>query len=148
MFFENNGETMEKVIVMNYNEQAYLEYIDELRYHLFGGKTLEEIFIDIADNHRKKRFAAMYLLRDPETFHAYYERRDELGLSDLFNEIISTLFYHKEKLLIKRKFISRLNVNMDMITSPVPESELKVLTKDLQSFVWHATKAILMSPVS
>lgn len=132
---------------MNYFEEAYIQYIDDLHYHLFEGKTLEEIFAGISESHRKRRFVAMYLLRDPKTFHSYFEKRFDLGLEGIFNQVISALFFEKDKLLIKRKLIAKLELNRGMVRTPVSEHDLRVLTKDLQAFVWHATKQILLSPV-
>ncbi|WCF11513.1 hypothetical protein NDS46_31645 (plasmid) [Paenibacillus thiaminolyticus] len=132
---------------MSYFEQSFEEYINELRTYLFGDISIDEIFNGAIAYHRNKRFIMMYLLKDRETFSQYYLKRHALGLENIFNQIIASLFFEREKMLIKRKIISKLRLAEEMIVIPVSDVDKRVVTKDLQAFVWYATKKVLISPV-
>ncbi|ADO59932.1 hypothetical protein PPSC2_28515 (plasmid) [Paenibacillus polymyxa SC2] len=132
---------------MNYYQYVFNQYIKELHNHLFENESIDSILRSIRKNHRKRRFMNMYVLKDKETFHYYYVRRNEMGLDGVFNQIVSALFYEEQKLLIKSKFICEMNIKREMISSPALMVEIKEFTKDLQSFVWYATKKVLSTPV-
>ncbi|MFF2531240.1 hypothetical protein ACFVS2_20270 [Brevibacillus sp. NPDC058079] len=133
---------------MTHCQELFNQYIDKMRNNLFMDTTLEDLFGSIASNHRVKRFVALYLLKDKETFHGYFMKRHEFGLEGVFNQTISALYFESEKLVIKNMFISELSISKAMMSSPATIVEAKETTKDLQAFVWYATKEILLSPVS
>ncbi|MBP1309188.1 hypothetical protein JOD82_002208 [Paenibacillus sp. 1182] len=132
---------------MNYYQYVFNQYIKELHNHLFENEPIDSILRSIRKNHRKRRFMNMYVLKDKETFHYYYVRRNEMGLDGAYNQIVSALFHEEQKLLIKSKFIYEMSIKREMISSPVLIVEIKEFTKDLQSFVWYATKKVLSTPV-
>lgn len=82
---------------MQFDQEAFGEYLEQMWEHLFETKTISQIMAKINTNHRARRFLAMYLLKNRETFHLYYQMREELGIGYIFDTIISALFHEREK---------------------------------------------------
>ncbi|WCK57324.1 hypothetical protein PP175_29480 (plasmid) [Aneurinibacillus sp. Ricciae_BoGa-3] len=125
---------------MLFNQEVYRQYIHELRTHLFGDMPFEQLIKNIANSHRKRRFVAMYLLQDKTLFHTYYDKRKELGLETMFNQILSTLFYQKEEHPIKQEIISFLDAELSMIKGSVSPFQIKEMMKDINSFILYQNK--------
>ncbi|RIX60052.1 hypothetical protein D3P08_00205 [Paenibacillus nanensis] len=102
--------------------------------------SLNQIIEKINDNHRAKRFFAMYLLKDQETFHYYYQMRAQLSISFIFDTIINALFNEREKKQVKQELINLLQINADMADQSVEGYPLKEFDKDLNSFLVYWRK--------
>lgn len=124
---------------------SYKEYIQELHAHLFGQETIEHIIGEVKKGHRRKRFVAMYLMQDKETFDFYYEKRKELQLEKIFNQLISAMLYKTEKNPLKRLFVETLGLTSDMTMGKVSSYEIKEIEKDLHAFSFYQTKKELKS---
>ncbi|WP_027416880.1 hypothetical protein [Aneurinibacillus terranovensis] len=104
---------MSKVIRLNHG--LYQQYIQELQNHLFEKMSIEQIMEDWQNHHRKRRFIAMYLLQSKEIFYFYYEKRVELGMEGIFNQIISAMFAEPSSQL-KQGIIQSIGMAEDMVT--------------------------------
>ncbi|WP_027415041.1 hypothetical protein [Aneurinibacillus terranovensis] len=120
------------------NLSIYKAYIQELREHLFRDGSMEQIVEGISNSHRKRRFLAMYVMQSKEIFDLYYKQRLELGLDDLFNQIISALFSEKSEL--KNEFISILEITPDMVSKRASPFEIKEMEKDLNAYLLYQQK--------
>ena len=121
-------------------QNEYKEYLSELSKHLFGQTPFHEILKKTNESHRKKRFVALYVAQDRETFYAYYEKRKELGLEGIFSQLISALLYKTEFHPIKREMVRSLGITKDMIDYPCFDHELNEVKKDLNSFLLYLKK--------
>lgn len=121
-------------------KEPYKEYLAELGSHLFANASFEEILQTKKKSHRKKRYVALYLAQDNETFHHYYERRKEFGLEQIYSQLISALLFETEKSPIKREMVKELEVTKDMIDFPCFDYEINEIKKDLNSFQLYLLK--------
>ena len=124
---------------------SYKAYLRELHTHLFGSEPIEKIIGEVKIGHRRKRFVAMYLIQDKETFDYYYERRKELKLEKVFNQLISSMLYKTEKNPLKQLFVDMLGLKNSMVMGKVSSYEIKEIEKDLHAFSFYETKKELKS---
>lgn len=124
---------------------SYKAYIRELHAHLFEEEAIEKIIGEVKKGHRRKRFVAMYLIQDKETFDSYYKRRKELQLEKIFNQLISAMLYKTEKKPLKQLFVDSLGLTSTMTTGKVSSYEIKEIEKDLHAFSFYETKKELKS---
>ncbi|WP_405157910.1 hypothetical protein [Paenibacillus sp. FSL H8-0283] len=120
---------------MQFDQEAFGEYLEQMWEHLFETNTLSQIIAKINNNHRARRFFAMYLLKNRETFYLYYQMREELGIGYIFDIIISALFHEREKRPVKQELIDLLQINLNMANQQVEGYPLKEFNKDLNSFL-------------
>lgn len=132
------------MIVVRFDQRIYQAYLDKLGKHLFGEISIKKILNGIHYSHRERRFMALYLLKDKETFHTLYENREKLGIEQLFNQVISALFYKVDKCQFKQDLIEKFEIQKEMITSPATIFEVKEVTKDINSFIWYVRKRQLL----
>ncbi|MCM2999989.1 hypothetical protein M3647_21165 [Paenibacillus cellulositrophicus] len=125
---------------MEFDQEAFGEYLEEMWAHLFGNRSLSQIIVEINNSHRARRFFAMYLIKNRETFHTYYQMRAQFGISSIFDTIISALFYEREKKPVKQKLIDLLHIEKDMADQQVEGYPLKEFEKDLNSFLSYWRK--------
>ncbi|PLS19217.1 hypothetical protein CVD28_02060 [Bacillus sp. M6-12] len=126
-------------------KKLFQEYIQELHAHLFDNEPFEQIIQNFKGSHRRKRFVAMYLIQTKSIFYSYYERRTELQIEKLFNQIITALLYKKEQNRLKQFFVKSLELHPDMIMGKVSSYEIKEIEKDLHAFSFYQTKKELKS---
>lgn len=124
---------------------SYREYIHELHAHLFELAPIERIIGEVQKGHRRKRFIAMYLLQDKELFDLYYEKRKELRLEKVFNQLVSAMLYKTEKNALKQLFVEMLDLKESMIIGKVSSYEIREIEKDLHAFSFYETKKELKS---
>lgn len=139
LFLFERGDLMTGV------EKLYKEYVNELHSHLFESQPFEQIIQNTTGSHRSKRFVTMYLIQNRETFHSYFERRKELQIEKLFNQLITALLFKAEKSRLKQLFVAMLELSPDMISGKVSSYEIKVIEKDLHAFSFYQTKKELQS---
>lgn len=121
-------------------EKFYKQYLSELSTHLFGNAPFDEIVKKVNTSHRTKRFVALYVAQDKETFDTYYAKRRELGLSEVFNQLISALLYQTSRHSIKKELVKELGITKDMIEIPCFDHEINEIKKDLNSFSLYLRK--------
>ncbi|MBP2002425.1 hypothetical protein J2Z69_003498 [Paenibacillus shirakamiensis] len=83
----------------------------------------------------QSRFMALYLLKDTSTFRYYYRRKLELGLDDVFNVIICSLYYEKEKSQLKQELIRSLKLTQNLVTEEVALFQIKQFNRDLHALL-------------
>lgn len=126
---------------MSWDQVMFSQYIDELRIHLFKEMTIEQIIAEANDDHHQaRRLVTMYVLKDRDTFHYYYSKREGLGIGYIFDQVISALFHETEKKLFKQDLISLLEIREDMITNKIVGYGIKEVEKDLNSFFTYWRK--------
>jgi hypothetical protein len=125
--------------------ESYQQYIKELHVHLFEQQTFEQIVQEFKKGHRRKRFVAIYLIQDKTVFDTYYEKRNELKLEKLFNQLVSALLFNTKQNPLKELFVETLELTPDMITGKVSSYEIRVIEKDLHAFAFYQTKKELKS---
>jgi hypothetical protein len=120
---------------MRWDQEMFNQYIDELQKHLFNGMTIEEIIEEAKhDHHQARRLMNLYILKDKETFHDFYERREELGIQSIFDQVISALFHQTEKRPVKKEITELLGIRERMIVMRVDGYGIKEFDKDLLTF--------------
>jgi hypothetical protein len=120
---------------MRWDQELFNQYIAELQKHLFNGMTIEEIIEEAKhDHHQARRLMNLYILKDKETFHDFYERREELGIQSIFDQVISALFYQTEKRPVKQEITNLLGIREDMIDTRMQGYPLKEFNKDLLTY--------------
>ncbi|MGP3783664.1 hypothetical protein [Paenibacillus sp. 1A_MP2] len=120
---------------MQFDQEEFGEYLEQMWEYLFETNTISQIIAKINTNHRARRFLAMYLLKNRETFHLYYQMREELGIGYIFDIIISALFHEREKRPVKQELIDLLQISLNMANQQVEGYPLKEFNKDLNSFL-------------
>lgn len=120
--------------------KGYNDYLLELRHHLFADASVEEIMRNIHKSHRSKRFIALYLAKDKKTFDHYYEKRKELGLESIFNQLISALLHETDKNLMRKFKVKELGINKEMISFPCSNHERDQIRKDFNSIMLYLFK--------
>lgn len=120
--------------MMEFDQLAFIKYLEELRIHLFEDDSIDEIINNIHNSHRARRFFTMYLIRDCETFHYYYRIREQLGIGFIFDTVIAALFHEQEKKPAKIALVDILQVNLNMANQRVEGYPLKEFDKDLNTF--------------
>ncbi|WDM21279.1 hypothetical protein [Paenibacillus polymyxa] len=125
---------------MDFDQEAFADYLEKMSAHLFGTNTLSQIIAQINDSHRARRFFTMYLLKNRETFFSYYQMRERLGISFIFDTIICALYYEREKKPVKQTLIDLLQIDLDMVNQQVDGYPLKEFNKDLNSFIFYWRK--------
>ncbi|MCM3786216.1 hypothetical protein M3231_24990 [Neobacillus mesonae] len=126
---------------MVFNQDAFAEYLHELRLHLFGDDSIDEIISKIEDSHRARRFVMLYLIKNRETFYYYHKKRTELGFELLYDTIISALFYERERKPAKQELINLLAINLGMVSKRIEGYPLKEFDKDLNAFLTYWGKS-------
>jgi len=121
-------------------QTVYKQYIAELSSHLFEGQSIEDIIKKVNQSHRIKRYVALYVTQDKETFYYYYTKRRELGLNDVFNQLITALLYQTNRHSIKKELVKELGINKEMIEFPCLDHEINEIKKDLNSFSLYYRK--------
>lgn len=125
---------------MEFDQEAFGDYLEEMWTHLFGNNSLSQIIDEINNSHRARRFFAMYLMKNQETFHSYYQMRTKLGISSIFDTIILALFNEREKKPVKQKLIDLLQIDLGMADQRVEGYPLLEFNKDLNSFLAYWRK--------
>lgn len=125
---------------MEFDQGAFEDYLEKMWIHLFGNSSLSQIIIEINNSHRARRFFTMYLIKNRETFYSYYQMRAKLGISSIFDTIISALFYEREKKPLKRELIDLLQINLDMADQRIDGYPLEEFDKDLNTFIAYWRK--------
>lgn len=125
---------------MQFDQEAFGEYLEQMWEHLFEANPLSKIIAKINNNHRARRFFAMYLLKNRETFYSYYQMREELGIGYIFDTAISALFHEREKKPVKQEMIDLLQINLNMANQQVEGYSLREFDKDLNSFLAYWRK--------
>lgn len=128
-------------------DQSMLEgYLTEMQNHLFGGISIDEIIEQVGYNHRARRFIAIYLLKNKDTFHHYYSNRTEMGIEYILDIAISSLFYERSIKPIKQELINLLEINENIFYRKVEGYPLKEFDKDLNSLLvyWRKRSGGLM----
>ncbi|MBT2282208.1 hypothetical protein J7E78_01405 [Paenibacillus polymyxa] len=120
---------------MIFDQEAFGEYLEQMWEHLFETNTISQIIAKINSNHRARRFFAMYLLKNRETFYLYYQMREELGIGYIFDTAISALFHELEKKPVKQELIDLLQIDLSMADQKVEGYLLREFEKDLNSFL-------------
>lgn len=133
---------------MQFDQETFGEYLEQMWEHLFEANTLSQIIAKINNNHRARRFFAMYLLKNRETFHLYHQLRDELGISYIFDTIISALFHEREKKPVKQELIDLLQIDLSMADQIIEGYALREFDKDLNSFLtyWRKRTGKMLHP--
>jgi hypothetical protein len=125
---------------MNLNQGLFRQYVEELQKHLFADMTLDDIINGLQESHRKRRFVAMYLLKDRDTFTSFLSKRHELGIDAVFNQIITTLLNKADSYPFIADWIELLDIKKDMVTKEPSSYEIREMMKDLKSFIFYCTK--------
>lgn len=113
-------------------------YIKELHEHLFDDESIEEIMKFAKDNHRKRRFTAMFVLQSKDTFEFYHSRQNELDLEHVFDQVIAGL--NQIQGMMVKDMRSRLGVE-GLAFEGVTDYAIKEFRKDLASYaVWQRKK--------
>lgn len=125
---------------MSLFQQVYKQYLSELSTHLFGDTPFDEIIKKVNTSHRIKRFVALYVAQDKKTFETYYAKRRQLGLEDVFNQLITALLYQTNKHSVKKELVKEIGITKDMIEYPCLDHEINEIKKDLNSFSLYFRK--------
>lgn len=129
---------------MLFDSQAYYRYLGEFHRLLFDDMSLEDIFAEIHFSHTERRYVNLYVMRDKDTFFKYFEMQDHYGLTGVFDQVLSALFYQMDHCPIKKEIVAMLGVTRDMIKKPASLFAIKEVTKDLHSFSWYVKKRSLV----
>jgi hypothetical protein len=126
---------------MKWDKELFNQYLDNLQEHLFGDISVLEI-IELAkrDHHQARRQMNLHVLRNRETFHDFYVKREELGIQSVYDQVISALFHETEKRPVKLEIIELLGIEQGVIESEVEGYGLKEFDKDLASFIFYRRK--------
>ncbi|KIL38678.1 hypothetical protein SD70_24825 [Gordoniibacillus kamchatkensis] len=125
---------------MEFDQKFFVGYLQELQNHLFPDQLIEDIIAMVDNHHQARRFVAMYLLQDRETFHHYFERRKEFGIGGIVDTVISALFHDTNKKPAKQVLIDLLGISEEMIHTRVEGYAIKEFNKDLNSFLFFWRK--------
>jgi hypothetical protein len=125
---------------IDFDQEMFKTYIDELQKHLFGTLSFEELLINVEDHHQKLHLVTLNLLKDKETFYHYYKKKDDLGISWIFDIIIGSLTVNVAGDKIKEHLTSFLELSPEMKTAETSSYEEKVVMKNLKSFMMYARK--------
>lgn len=129
-----------KLFDIDFDHELFLVYIQELHQHLFGNLPFEELIDGIDDHHQKHHMVSLHLVKDKELFHRYYAMRNELGLESMFNIIIGMLTKETEGNKTKEHLTAYLSISPGMKTGDAKEYDMRVLDKNLKSFMMYAKK--------
>ncbi|MFF2531242.1 hypothetical protein ACFVS2_20280 [Brevibacillus sp. NPDC058079] len=125
---------------IEFDHELFLSYIEELHTHLFETQTLEDLVAGVHEHHQKHHMVTLHVLKDKKTFRYYYNKKDELNITSLFNIIIGTLTENVTGDKIKEHLVSFLELSPEMMTEEPSDYEKKVLMKNLKSFMMYARK--------
>lgn len=126
---------------MRFQQQDYQQYVKFLQDRLFDGLSFDEILKGVPNSHRKRRFAYLYLVQSKEIYDYYYERRNELGIQNLFHTIVATLLRQQQnQRFLECDMVKMLGIHRGMLTSPNQTFSVREMAKDLNSYVWHTKK--------
>ncbi|NOU53727.1 hypothetical protein HN020_02775 [Brevibacillus borstelensis] len=125
---------------IDFDHGMFLEYVKELHEHLFESFEFEDLLVNVHNHHQKHHLVTLHLLKDKETFHRYYSKKDELGISSIFDIIVGTLTENVAGDKIKEHLVSNLELTPEMKASDAADYDKKVLMKNLKSFMMYARK--------
>lgn len=133
---------------MEFDQDAFGEYLEKMWEHLFEANTLSQIIAEINTNHRARRFFTMYLLKNQDIFHLYYQMREKLGIGYIFDTAISALFHEREKKPVKQELIDLLQIDLSMADQIIEGYALREFDKDLNSFLtyWRKRTGKMLHP--
>ena len=127
-------------MVTKFDQAFFNNYLHNLQNHLFPDKSIDEIVDKVNNDYRPRRFVAIYVLKDKETFHHYYQRRKELNIELLFNTVISALFHQRDKKIVKQELIDLLCINEEMAGEKIEGFAVREFDKDLNVFIFQFRK--------
>lgn len=131
---------------MRWRQEVFTKYMASLHERLFSNLPIDQIIRDSHADHQKRRFMMMYILQSNEVFSQYQNQKEELGLSHLYDVVVSALIYARNHGRARKPIsdiILNFGISEDMASDKISPFEIKEFLKEFNLFVLYYIKQIL-----